>query len=268
MLQTPEIAKHVRLALSGLTLFGVLATAQADVKLVSHIHTDQNGTTQPDVTVTTYYKGAIVRTESGATVTLLNTTTGKSAILHPWNKTFAVFNINQVAPTGGLAKDAKVDAHATVTQTNEHKVIAGKNTTKFVADVDFTVSSNLLVRHTVMHIVRWTTADVPMDISSDVLEKYSPEQLTFRGLSGIDDVQKELAKITGLPLSSEITIKSEFSAPQGVGGVPPPTTEMISSDVDSISQDSLDDSLFQVPTDYKSLGGGMNHLPGPGAGGG
>lgn len=267
MLQFLSKSTPVRLIV-GVGLFGFLAAAQADVKIVSHMHTDENGTTRPDQTITTYYKGNIVRTESGAAVTLLNTTTGKTAILRPWNKTFSVFNVSQLAPNNP-SPGSKAEAHATVTQTSEHKVIAGKNATKFVADIDFTVTlSSLLARHTTMHIVRWTTTDVQMPVTSDVLEKYSPEQLTFRGFSGMDDVQKELAKITGLPLSSEITIKSEYTAPSGVGGVPTPSTEMTNVDVDSISTDALDDSLFVVPNDYKNMGGGpMGHLPGPGVGG-
>ena len=257
-----------RITCCAAALVFTLALSNADVKTVSHMHSDEGGTTRPDVTITTYYKGAIIRTESGSLVTLLNTTSGKSAILHPDTKTFSIFNIDQVAQTG-MPPNATIDAHATVTQTDEHKVIAGKKATKFVADVDMTVApTKLLSRHITMHIVRWTTADVKMGIAPDVLERFSPEQLTFKGLKGMEDVQKELAKITGLPLSSEVTINSEYSAPEGVGGIPPASTQTIDTDVDSVSDEDLDDSLFQIPSDYKSQGSPMGHLPTPGSGGG
>ncbi len=268
MSQLSHFNPLVRLTFCAAALVLTLSMADADVKTVSHLHSEEGGATRPDVTITTYYKGPIIRTESGGLVTLLNTTTGKSAILHPDTKTFSVFNIDQVAQTG-MTPGGTVEAHATVTQTEEHKVIAGKKATKFVADVDMILApTKLLSRHLTMHIVRWTTSDVKMAVAPDVLEKFSPEQLTFKGLKGMEDVQKELAKITGLPLSSEVTINSEYSAPQGVGGVPPASTQTIDIDVDSISDEDLDDSLFQIPTDYKNRGAVQSHLPGPGAGGG
>jgi hypothetical protein len=251
------------------TTLAVFASAHADVKLVAHLHIDQGGTTRPDQIVTTYYKGSLIRAESGDAVTLTDTKTGLTAVLIPSSKTFKQYNNDQLGRNTSELQGLKVDGHANVTQTSEHKVIAGKNATKFVADVDLTMTNANNVgytQHTTMHIVRWTTADLAIAIPPEVLAKFSVEQRAFQGISGMEGVNKELAKITGVPLSSEVTIKSEFTGPQGVGGVPPPMTEDINTDVESVDESDLDNSLFQIPPDYKKVSA-QGHLPGPGGGG-
>jgi hypothetical protein len=263
-----SILRRSRLSLIGLATLVAVLPAHADLKLVSKMHVDIGGTTRPDQEFTTYYKGNLIRSESGDTVTLSQVQTGLTAVLRPSTKTYRQFNVNQSAPGNPAMRAMKVEGQATVTPTAEHKVIAGKNATKFVADVDVTMTSSsnqAFSQHTTMHIVRWTTTEVSTGISPDLLARFSPESMTFQGLSGMDEVNKELAKITGVPLSSEVTIKSEFSGPSGVGGIPPPSIEEIDTDVQSIDDSALDDSLFQVPPDYKKTVS-PGHLPGPGVG--
>ena len=250
--------KRFSICSAGLVLaaLSITAIAGADAKVVAHMHVDSDGTTQPDQTITTYYKGSMIRSDAANTITIIDTKSGMTTIIHPGDKAYTQYNVSQLSNSMPMFSDMTIKAKASVQATGLHRDIAGKDAAKFIADIDIVMTpkkDSSISQHTTMHLVRWTTAAVPVDIPPADLAKFSAQQAVFLSLPGMEEVTRELSKIVGLPLSSDMTINTEIvGAPDKQ--LPPPSKQEISTDVDSISQDPLDDSLFHIPPGYQKVG--------------
>jgi hypothetical protein len=243
-----------------LILSGVLLAALGfgDAKIVSHLKANvMNKPTERDVT--TYLKGDWMRTESTDTATLYNIATKNTIILDIAHKTYYEVNGDAAQPD---TKGMKVDATATVTPTEEKSKIVGFDCSKYLADINISMSpqGGNFTAKTAMTMEFWTTTQLKTAVTPEHM-LYMVTQM-FRGamsIQGMDKFKKEMEKVQGLPLNSKMGLTIE-----GLPGMTPPKIE-IEQVVQSITEETLPDSLFQTPADFKKGERGKRPRNGGGA---
>src|SRR5438067_2341099 len=130
--------------------------AQADVKIVSHMHGTALGRAIPEHALTAYYKGDMMRQDVKDMTTIIDGKLGKVFVLNNVNKTYT--------EGGDLAagmQGMKIDATAQVAPTDEHKTIAGHATTKYTVNFHMTITGQAgMTQPMDMSMELWTASDV------------------------------------------------------------------------------------------------------------
>ncbi len=246
---------------------GVLAyawTAQADVTIVAQMKGKMMGMNPSGETIT-YIKGGKMRTDQtmgrDQTSTIMDVDSGRMIAINHRKKEAEVWNVAEL--TASLqGAGANVAADVEITPTNETKEIAGYTATRH--DVSVSVDAGVPdapVKMT-MNITgpAWLSTEAPGVQDYANFYAAAAEKGFFFGdprgaranpgnARGMMQMYREMAS-KGIPLESTQTMKMSGSGPMAgmlarLGG-----GEM-SSTVTRISDETLDDSLFEIPAGYK-----------------
>ena len=211
-----------------LLLTAALSTsAFADMTIVQKITTGPlMGKPGKNITATQYYKGTKSRIDSGPdTFALIDLTAGKMYTVDKTKKEVIVMSREMIHKTMEIGMTMLGGSDFTVNKTGKLDTINGYKCEQY------TIAGKS------MNVVAWVSQDV------DVKE-LDP----FRSFAQ-DFIGKALAGLPGIAIQSE----SKFTLMgQEISG---------SSQVLSISKDSLSDSLFVIPADYKIKEMALPNLP-------
>lgn len=250
--------------------FALLAAAsQADVKVVSNF-TMTGGANVQNMKMVTYYRGDSIRVETEKAVALFDTVAGKIIMIDDKAKTYSEVVLGEGTPgLPEIMKQMKVTAKTDIQETAEKKVIAGKNATKWIADLDMTMTLPPVPEMTqkaVLHLEQWTTQEIP-GVSRELMVGVMGQMLGNLGASpDVKDMLAQMSKIKGLPLSSNATMTTSMTITRN--GQPPETHSMnltFTTDVQTVTEGKFADTLYAVPADYKKV---VRNRMQPGAPGG
>lgn len=232
-------------------IFLLAVSAQADVKIVSHLHGMAMGRALPEQTQTTYYRGDKMRVDQfGSVVILYDAKAGKVDILKTSDKTYTESNANDMP---AFFESMKVEANATVTPTSEHKTIAGLNATKYTISVHVSITKpGGAPEPTDMAVDVWTTPDLKSPFQPVHLVRSLGQFVRGISFTGMPEIAAELNKVKGFPIEQTITLSTipGMSGMQSNGSGPMVT---VISTPDSVSEAPLGDDLFAIPADYKKV---------------
>jgi len=237
----------------------VAAFGHADVKIVSHMHGMAMGRALQEQTQTTYYKGDKTRTDQFGTTILFDAKTGKVDILRTADKTYFEVSADDMPP---FMNGTKMDATAKVTQTDEHKTIAGLKATKSNINIHLTLTNGGAAPKPIdMSVDLWTTSDLKTPYAKQNLLRSLGQFLRGMSFTGASQLVTELGKVNGFPIAQTVsltTIPGLPDAPAGAASGP-----MVTVDVtpESVTEAPLADDLFTIPADFKKV-----DRPGPGGG--
>lgn len=229
-------------------------SASADMKLVSRVTIDRGQAPAPAQTVTTYYRGNLVRTETANVVTLYNIATQTITTLNKMDKTYRVLPLNAAfSQRSGLLSRVKLSTSADIQPQDESKVIAGMRARKYAGKVVLKMTVDGMqdenAPQTTMEIEQWTTDAVPLP--ADAQQLLSPVMRLsgpLQKMAGMKPLVEALARMKGAPLSSKVKV-IPASRPDRPGRPPVTTT----TDVVSVSLAPVSPALFAIPKDFKKV---------------
>lgn len=264
-------------------VLGLGSLARADVKIVS-LSTVKGipeqaaqalpGSDKPS-TVTTYYKGKKQRVEDSAapTFTITDFETGKVTTVNPKAKTYYTVlladlgkELEGIPLTTSLVK-------ADVRSTNEKKIIGGKEARLYrysaqlkmgLEGADSAISAMLPT--ITLEGEQWTTDQVALAVDfKEVAQTTVLRRIPALNKGGVGAFADKLAAIKGFPLSRLQTIKFVLSA----SAKESPFAQMVPKEpietrdeIISLSEDTLPETLFLPPADYKPIAAPTATAPG------
>lgn len=256
--------------------------ASADVKIVSEVTMkglpEQAKTMQPGidkpVTTMTLYKGDKQRTEAGGTITIYDCAADKLYTLDTTKKTYTVSSVgnalNAVADNPFLAM-MKFETKAFVKPGTERKTIAGKAAKSYIYTAILKMSMeggdpsiSAMMPTITMKGIQWTTDAVTLPANcAKMLQSQFARRVPPFLASGMKPLMDQMATIKGTPLSNQVTVSFIVSA--AAGGLPGMPKEPIitTTEVKSVSEEPLDESLFTVPADYTLVEAAQPGTPAP-----
>jgi hypothetical protein len=236
------------------------SVARADVKLVANMTT--GGTTQ---TVTNYYKGNKVRSETKSSVVLMDSS-GKMTMLNPTRKTYMVVSMGDMPGMNMVDVSSSVD----IKPGGKTKTILGKPAKNYV----YTATIKMSLKKAALDQMKASgrMPKQPPQLPTFVLQGENwvteavnlPKGAVATSLSGLNSlpgmkpIMDKFAAIKGVSLESRATITFK-GGPQNMK---PQTTSFAAT---SISETILPDALFQIPAGYtkqEMMPGGMGRRPG------
>lgn len=245
--------------------------SSADVKMVSRLTMKSNmaAVQQLPQTVTTYFRKGLVRSDMGNDTTIVNEKTHQTIVIDNAAKTYHVVSMT-AGQNQEMMKNMKFAVSGKVTPSNKTKKLLGRPARLYSADFKITFTSPMLgnVPQTMnVHMDQWTSTAVHTPVSTaQMMQVVSKMFQGMPGMTGMDKMTKELAKMKGFPLDSQGSMKMTFKMPQGQPtqqGVPTSIDITFNNTVMSLKETSLSDSLFKVPAGYRKLASGPG---GPGLG--
>ncbi len=239
-------------------------------------------------TVTAYYKGDKVRTQtSGGAVVLYDAATDATTILNPADKTYTLNAskkmLDQVKPFLSMFK---VSVDGGVTPGAATKTIAGLPARNYRVNLQMKMgmSGSAPAGAPAGTLISMKMAGEQWASSAVSLPTRVQTQMTTSGLRalggmmpGMEKMAGKMTAVKGLPLSSRMTIT--MTTPQGLGGAmmgggaparggkTGPIVITTVTDTQSVSRKPLPDSLFSVPAGYREVQpnvSGRGGLPGGG----
>lgn len=247
--------------------------ARADIKIVSEItitgmpaaaRQSAPGVSDKPMTTTVYYKGSKQRTETGNTVQIYDAAADQMYTLDTDKKTYSVISPSKMLE--GVAGNPfldmmKFDTTASVKAGGATKNIAGKPATNYVYSATIKITMDNLPPEAAgslptmeMKGEQWATESLSLPSAfqkaglNNMARRMPP--MMVKGMKPLID---ELAKIKGAPLSSRMSMS--FIVPPGspAAGSVPKEPIVTTTEVKSISEETLSDSLFEIPTGYKKV---------------
>lgn len=236
------------------------AFAHADVKVVSKLSIAGDKNAAEPRTVTIYYQGDMIRVERADSTSIINTKTRQTLLLDDKTKTYYEFSPGQwldVPPE--LGRLVKVQANAFVKATPDRKTLLDRPAERSVLDMNFTLTlASMPGFRQRMHLRMepWTTLQFPEGAPS--IGMVGVLHSILGGIESMEQVQPALASVLalkGLPLSYTATLTTTFVVPPSVGAAPRESSMEVRlvSEVESVSEEALDPTLFLVPEGYKNV---------------
>ncbi|MEA2553797.1 MAG: hypothetical protein QOJ65_1973 [Fimbriimonadaceae bacterium] len=258
--------------------FLVLAgAAVADVKVVSLLRAPGlAGIGGPQQTITTYYKGGLVRTDAQGRTTILDTRKHTTTIIDHTSRTYSVLDTASMAKLQKeTMKGMQVKVSGHVSPTKDQKSIQKKAARKYVADLNLVVSGPQLKgpqgpmkMNVKVHMDQWATTAVKANVSPDQAAGMLGQVLRgFTAIGGVGDLKREMGKIRGLPLDNQTKVTISMvplkgKAPAGAGASQTMSVEIATQ---SVSEAPINPSVFKVPAGYtKTAKPMLRGRPGPG----
>jgi hypothetical protein len=260
-------------------------TARADVKIVSETTVtglpdtlrtgSDTGNIDPKkpIASTVYLKGEKRRTETPVQTTIYDCASDTVYTLNTTDKTYTVSTLAKsvAADTAGsnpLLSLLKIETSGVaLTPQKLVKNIAGKSASSYtfgmtlkMRPADPSLSEMIPNLVTTIKGEQWVSESIAAPAACERMAKSSfmnalPIPTALAG-TGLKTLSEKMALIKGTPLSSriEVTIKPGDGKAPDVNVLPIPKDPIIVvSEVKSISEDTLADSLFTVPADYKKV---------------
>ncbi|MBC8140861.1 MAG: hypothetical protein H7Y38_05410 [Armatimonadetes bacterium] len=214
--------------------------------------------------VFTYYKGDKQRVETADSIMLYDGATDTTLYLNPKTKTYFE-QVGQAAAVENKMMDmVKFSGEATVTETGEEKVIAGKPARHYKYSINLTLSPKdanapaALASFLPSQIITgdlWTT-DIPgADLAKRQRSTAILKALPPGSAEGLKPVVDKMGSIKGISLDGTQTARTIYSAAalaqSGETTSPPPLVTQ--TQTTRISEDALPDSYFSLPNGYKKV---------------
>ncbi len=270
-----------------LVVFAIASAAHADLKIVQKNTVDgapalPGAPTAPAksgaptaIVTTTYYKGGFIRTESGTSVTIVDSAKGTVATIDNKKRTYTIEKTDSAnAALAQFADFMDIAVDGSIAPTDTSKEIAGRSARKYAGTITMKVSikegsplpipagEGPLMTIT-METESWTIEGLSVD--SKALVRALPPMVAgmAKMMPGFDVFRKKMEAIVGFPVQSaqKISFKSGLPLP----GLPekPMTSK---SELVSLSEEALPDSLFAIPSGYKKVEPETPAFPGFGGG--
>jgi hypothetical protein len=244
---------HISAALAALLLPGVISSAESDLKITSDVTVSGAPGSARNQTqkVVTYYKGNVIRTETGKGVSLYDAKTQSVTTIDPEKKTYRVVSLKEgFAGSSGMLSKLELSATADIAPKGETKMIAGRKAAKYAGKATISMSikgvSSQPSRQTVMEIEQWAAESVRLPASLNAANPFFQLAGPLQNMKGMEPLMKALARVTGTPLSSRISVRAGAN---GVSRDPVVTT----TNVVALSETPLPADLFKVPSGYRKL---------------
>lgn len=247
--------------------------AQADLKIEQTItvtgetaaQAPQGKAAKPlSAKVFTYYKGDKQRTETADSILLYDGATDTTLFLDPKTKTYFEQIGQGAVVENEMMKMVKFSGDATVTDTGEDKVIAGKTARHYTYSITLKITpkdanapaalASFLPTQTITGDL-WTT-DIPgaeaarRQRSNAILKAVPPGSI-----DGLKPVIDKMSGIKGVSLDGTQTTRTLYSAAAlaQAGEITPPPPQVTQTQTTRISEDALPDSYFTLPNGYKKV---------------
>lgn len=243
--------------------FLACATAQADVTLHA-TSTGHSAVMSGKTTSVTYIKGLKMRTEAASekfsTASIYDIDAQKLYILDTKKKEANVWDMAAFSQEMGKAVDAG-GVQATMKPNGQVKAVNGQNANGY--DVNIVVPTTIAGTAVTMNLtgISWIAKGVPGSAEYAAFYKGAAEKgwiftdpRAAKGAPGqakaMAQMYAEFAKIGGLPVETDMIMKASGEGPVAamMSKMGAMTTNTV---IDSVDESALDDSLFQVPADYK-----------------
>jgi len=243
---------RTRAVLAG-TLLCLVGAAQADVKIVSRV-TVTGGTKPANTqTVTTYYKGDMVRTETDRVISLYDSKGQTITTMDKEGKTYRVLSLKTaLAAAPGVLSRLRFKTTADMHPQEETAVIAGLPARKYLGRATFAMSvagvPGNAAPPTVMEIEQWATEAVSLPSGSiGMTNPFLRLAGPLQQMKGMEPLVQAMSKVKGTPLSNRftITVGSADGASKG-----PVVTD---NEVESVSSEPLAPALFKVPEGFTKV---------------
>ena len=252
--------------------FAAAPAARADVKIVSKVTITGLPAAAPasagKQTVTAYYKGMKIRTEAAGTVTIFDAAAKTLTTLTPAKKTYTVASTANPTPNPMMAM-MDVQTTATLKPGGKTKTIAGKPAKNYLWQANVSLGMKKSPKASAqasqmpsgplvtiqMNGEQWTTEAVKMPASGNSLV-VSMMSGPAKSVPGLAPLMAKFAQIKGLPLSATLTQTIKQSAAMmAMGGASAKVPQKISTttEVVSLQESPLPDSLFVVPTGFQKV---------------
>lgn len=248
-----------RAGLTALALCILAPAARGDLTLVASVAVE--GVPAPlrraaglaeggGTTLTIYRKEGRQRAETGEGVVLDDLATGDRYLLDPRARTVAAYRAAPALPAP--AERLSVRAHAAIHPLAGERTLAGRRTVGYA----FSGVVRLRLRGSETEIARievegeqWSAPDLrlPGGGAGALLAR-----LPVLGGAAQAPLTARLAALPGTPLAFQVRLRV-VSSVGDLGGLLPPGAITARAEVTSFSQETLPDTLFQVPSDYRAL---------------
>ncbi|MBC8102650.1 MAG: hypothetical protein H7Z41_08695 [Cytophagales bacterium] len=273
-------------ALLTVSILGV-GIARADVKIVSEttikgLPEQAQQTTRGDfkanasqapVVSTVYLKGEKRRSEVEGRVTIYDCATDALYTLNTADKTYTVTSFsksldNEASASNPILSLIKIDTGAvTLTPQTTSKIIAGKPATSYtfgltlkVRPADPSLAEMIPNIESTVKGEQWFSESIAAPATCARMAKanfVSSLPLPIAGASeGLKTLADKISAIKGTPLSSRIvvTLKAGDGKAADANVLPIPKDPIIlTTEVKTITEDPLADSLFTIPAEYKKV---------------
>jgi hypothetical protein len=238
------VARGIAMILCG----ALVASALADVKITAEVTVTGIGDGPKTETVTTCYKGKLIRTERESTVSIYDTVKQTVTTFRKSDKTYRVLDLKkQLGKLPSVMAKLSVSTTAAVQATDATATIAGMPCKKYTGQAVLKMSSaaqpSAALPTTNILIEQWMTENIKSVSGTD---SYMPLEQFIGPLKiygGMEPIIREFSKMKGMPLSSKVTMSVTGSQ----DARPPIVT---TTKVTAVSEAPLEDSLFQVPKGY------------------
>lgn len=246
----------------GATLIALCSagSARADLKVVSEMtvtglpKTEMTSSGTQKSTSTAYYKGDKFRQEAGDSISIFDCGTGQVYTLDQGKKTYSVMaadDMLNMANNPMLAK-MKMDVSGDVTPTDKTETITDKTTKEYL--FTFTMKMGMegmdssIFPTMKMSGEQWNTTSIRFPANCVKMMQFTQRMPGMFG-SSMKTFAEKMAAMPGFPMRKTMTITMEGGAVAAMTKDP----IVMTTEVKSISEDKLPDSLFAVPSGYTKV---------------
>lgn len=257
------------------SVFGIAASrAHADLKLEQTVTMSGQApgsaseTKQKPQKTTQYYKGDKQRTDSGDTVTIFDAATAKYTIWNTKDKTYYEATTADLVAAGGampMGDAIAFSGEATVTDAKEDKKVAGKTAHHYtyamtlkmtMKDPNAPAALAAFLPAFAITGEQWTV-DVPgaSTSASRLPSSALTQRLPAAMVEGLKPLMEKMASIKGVPVeqtqSFKIVVRED--APPELKQQATEKPMVMQTKTTTLSEDTISDTLFMVPPDYKKI---------------
>jgi hypothetical protein len=220
--------------------------ARADVTVTSTLRM-KGGNRDQKAVVTTYYRGNLVRSETGDGIRIADSKTGMVTILSKKNGTYRTMRLADVFAKIGQSGKRQMRFSANISPRGQRKSLLSRSVQRYTGTGTLSILASRpgAVEQPVMKVLidQWAAPSIRIPSSSIALSLSGMPGLGG-GLAANRDLAREMGKIKGLPMVSHFEM-----IPQSPSG----SRVVADSQVTRIVEGTLSPSLFRVPKGYRKI---------------
>jgi len=255
------------------TILSAAQPAMADLKIVSEVRSSGNfgmggpGAAPSGRTMiqTSYFKGDKFRQESETHVTIFDCATSTIYLINPKDKTYSTMDLQKIMDMAGsnpMMAGMKFETTAEVMPTTHTEIIAGRKAQEYLYTVSMKITregmDSSMMPAMKMSGEEWVTSSLAFPAKCKRMQQFARQMPGMMGNS-MKALADKMSVIKGYPLRNTISM-SMGGGPSQMPRKPITTV----TEVKSIVEVPLPNSLFVVPADYKKT---ESPMMGPGMGG-
>ncbi len=162
---------------------------------------------------TYYFRGQKMKSDSGTTATVLDFDAQTVTTINNTAKTYTVRNFSDLAGTGSVGVDAKID----VKETGQTKMVNGFMANEIVMTMELESPQTRQIGQMQMEMELWVSADVPGSAQASEFYQRNAGRFPWAAMSNggnasmqkaMADMQRKMASIHGVQVESVVRMKS------------------------------------------------------------